>query len=220
MTEQSILKTVASSIVAGDGPAAGDAVERALGAGLPAEQVVNEGLVAGMKIIGEKWKTLEIFLPEVMMAVDAFRSAMQIIEPRLTAEAKLGLRRGVVVLGSVKGDIHEIGKNIVGILLETAGFEVHDIGCDHPASTFVSAAENANADIIAASALMTTTMPYQKDIVEYLVTHGKRDRYFVMVGGGPVSSEWAEEIGADAYGRTAEDAVSLALDYMEKRQDS
>ena len=220
MKQENILKTVADSIVVGDGTLAREAAERALDAGMPAQEVVNDGLVVGMRIIGEQWKTLEIFLPEVMLAVEAWRSAMEVVGPSLSAEAKDSLKKGVVVLGSVKGDIHEIGKNIVGILLETAGFEVHDIGYDNPASAFVTAAEKANADIIAASALMTTTMPYQKEIVDYLVDQGLRDKYFVMVGGGPVSAEWAAQIGADAHGRTAEDAVRLALEHMQRRQNA
>ncbi len=220
MTVQSALESVAACIVDGDEHRAQEAVEEALAMGLPPQEVVNGGLVASMRMVGDKWKAMEIFLPEVMMAVEAWQAAMDIIEPRLTAEARNDLKRGVVVIGTVKGDIHEIGKNIVAILLKTAGFEVHDLGTDVPASVFVSEAKKVKADIIAASALMTTTMPFQKDIVEYLTMRGQRDRYFVMVGGGPVTPQWAEEIGVDAYGQTADDAVRLALDHMDSRRRS
>lgn len=208
---------VANAVVEGDANQARGVVEGLLASGSDPEDLVNEGLVAGMRIVGDKWNKMEIFLPEVMMAVEAWQAAMDVVEPHLLSESREGLRRGVVVIGTVKGDIHDIGKNIVGILLKTAGFEVHDLGTDVMASAFVSKAEDVKADAIALSALMTTTMPFQRDVVDYLEMRGERDKYFVLVGGGATTQEWADEIGADAYGKTAEDAIRLLLSHLDAR---
>jgi trimethylamine corrinoid protein len=210
MSKKDSLTELITSVWQGDRSGAKQFAEEALNQGVSPKKLLEDGLVHAMNIVGDKWKSMEIFLPEVLMAVDAWQEAMDVVEPRLTEEEKTESVQGKVVIGTVKGDIHEIGKNIVATLLTTAGFEVIDIGTDVPASVFVSEADKSGAKIIAASALMTTTMPNQRDIIEYLESNGIRDKYFIMVGGAPVNQEWMEEIGADGYGKTADDAVQIA----------
>jgi dimethylamine corrinoid protein len=178
---------------------------------------IENGLSKGMKVIGEKFGKLEIFLPELMMAAGVFNAAMTILKPHISSDSK-SVRKGTVLIGTVKGDIHKIGKDIVAMMLETGGFEVHDAGEDVSTSSFIEQAEKVNADIIALSSLLTTTMAAQKDIVDILKEIGQREKYLIMIGGAPISQKWADEIGADIYGEDAEKAVSLALEFMSKKQ--
>ena len=178
---------------------------------------VEKGLSKGMKIVGDKFNKLEIYLPEMMMAADVFGSVMEVLKPHISAESLDKVKRGTVVIGTVKGDIHGIGKDIVAMLLETAGFTVHNLGVDVAASTFVEEARKAKADIIGLSSLLTTTMPTQKDVIDVLKERGERDKHIVMIGGAPTSQAWADEIGADGYGETAESAVSLALELVARK---
>jgi corrinoid protein of di/trimethylamine methyltransferase len=193
-------------------------VRQGLDGGLDPGAILNEGLIPGIRDVGEQFRRYEVYLPEMMMAADAWQEGMDFLEPMLTSQGQRGEAKGKVILGSVKGDVHSLGKNIVATMLQTASFEVIDLGIDVPAVRFVDEAEKVNADIIALSALMTTTMPQQKDVIEYLEARGTRAEYYVMVGGGPTNAEWAEKIGADGYGQTAADAVNLALAYMEGRR--
>jgi len=188
----------------------------------PLEGIEN-GLSKGMKVIGEKFSKLEIYLPELMMAAGVFESAMTILKPHISSaslDKGKSTQKGTVLIGTVKGDIHKIGKDIVAMLLETGGFDVHNVGEDVSTSTFIEEAGKVDADIIALSSLLTTTMAAQKDIVEILKETGQREKYLVMIGGAPTSQEWADEIGADIYGENAERAVSLALEFMSKKQKS
>lgn len=181
-------------------------------------ELIEQGMMPGMSEVGNKFSAGEVYLPELLMAAEAWEEAMKIIKPKLI---KLGVslaKQGIIVLGTVQSDIHEIGKNILANLFTTAGFEVHDIGCDSPATKFLAKAEEVGADIIAASAIMSTTVPYQKDIIELLESKGIRDKYLVMVGGGVVTSEWADKIGADGYGELASDAVEIAKDLMAQKK--
>jgi len=179
---------------------------------------VEKGLSSGMKIIGEKFSRSEVYLPELIMAADIFNSVMEILKPHISAESLEKVKRGTVVIGTVKGDIHAIGKNIVAMLLETAGFAVYNIGEDVAASTFIEEARKVKADIIGLSSLLTTTMPAQKDVIDILKEMGERDKYTILIGGAPTSQDWADEIGADGYGETAESAVSLALKLVAKKR--
>jgi len=181
-------------------------------------EVIEQGMMPGMTKVGNKFSEGEVYLPELLMAAEAWDEAMKLLKPRLEAAGTSLQKQGVVVLGTVQTDIHEIGKNILGSLLTTAGFDVHDIGCDVPATKFLHEAEEVGADIIAASAIMSTTVPYQKDIIELLVSQNKRDNYLVMVGGGVVTQEWADEIGADGYGELASDAVEIARKLMSEKK--
>jgi corrinoid protein of di/trimethylamine methyltransferase len=182
----------------------------------PLEGIEN-GLSKGMKVIGEKFNKFEIFLPELMMASRVYDSAMTILKPHILSDSK-SIQKGTVVIGTVKGDIHKIGKEIVAMLLETGGFDVHNIGEDVSTSTFIEEAGKLDADIIALSSLLTTTMAAQKDLIDVLKEIGQREKYLVMIGGAPISQKWADEIGADIYGEDAERAVSLALEFMSKKQ--
>jgi len=182
----------------------------------PLEGIEN-GLSKGMKVIGEKFNKLEIYLPELMMAARVFNSAMTILKPHISSDSK-STQKGTVLIGTVKGDIHKIGKDIVAMLLETGGFEVHNVGEDVSTSTFIEEAGKIDADIIALSSLLTTTMAAQKDLIDILKELGQREKYLIMVGGAPISQKWADEIGADIYGEDAERAVSLASEFMSKKQ--
>jgi len=179
---------------------------------------IEKGLSKGMDVIGEQFEKFEIYLPELIMAGDVFNAAMEILEPEIMARGKSVARKGTIVIGTAKGDIHEIGKDIVAMLLKTAGFEVHDLGKDVSTPTFLQEAEKAKADIIGVSALLTTTLLGQQDLIDLLKETGNRDRYMVMVGGGPTSQDWADKIGADGYGVTAKEAVSVALKLISKKR--
>ena len=184
----------------------------------PLEGIEN-GLSKGMKVIGEKFNKFEIFLPELMMAAGVFDAAMTIFKPHISLDSK-STQKGTVVIGTVKGDIHKIGKDIVAMLLETGGFDVHNIGEDVSTSTFIEEAGKVDADIIALSSLLTTTMAAQKDLIDVLKEIGQREKYLVMIGGAPTSQKWADDIGADIYGEDAERAVSLSIEFMSKKQKS
>jgi len=188
----------------------------------PLEGIEN-GLSKGMKVIGEKFNKLEIYLPELMIAAGIFNSTMTILKPHISSDSSgegTRAKKGTVLIGTVKGDIHKIGKDLVALMLETGGFEVHDAGEDVSTSALIEKAEKVNADIIALSSLLTTTMAAQKDLVDILEETGRREKYLVMIGGAPTSQKWTDEIGADIYGENAERAVSLALDFMAKKQQS
>jgi corrinoid protein of di/trimethylamine methyltransferase len=190
-------------------------VQQGLDGGLDPLAILDNGLVPGIRAVGEQFRRYEVYLPEMMMAADAWQDGMDLLEPLLDAAGKRGDAKGKVILGSVMGDVHSLGKNMVATMLQIAGFDVIDLGIDVSPAKFVEEAERTRADILALSALMTTTMPQQRDVIEYLKARGIRDEYCVIVGGGPTNSKWAEEIGADGYGQTAADAVNLALAYME-----
>ncbi|MHC4545113.1 MAG: cobalamin B12-binding domain-containing protein [Planctomycetota bacterium] len=166
----------------------------------PLEGIEN-GLSKGMKVIGEKF------------------NKMTILKPHISSDSK-STQKGTVLIGTVKGDIHQIGKDLVAMLLETGGFDVHNLGEDVSTSTFIEEAGRVDADIIALSSLLTTTMASQKDLIDILNEIGQREKYLVMIGGAPTSQKWADEIGADIYGENAERAVSLALEFMSKKQKS
>jgi len=178
---------------------------------------IEKGLSKGMEVIGERFEKFEIYLPELIMAGDVFNAAMEILEPEIMARGKSVAKKGTIVIGTAKGDIHEIGKDIVAMLLKTAGFEVYNLGKDVSTAGFLQEAEKAKADIIGVSALLTTTLLGQKDLIDLLKETGKRGRYMVMVGGGPASQDWADKIGADGYGATAKEAVSVALKLVSKK---
>jgi len=211
MSNASIHERIRMAIIDGDRDKLLVAVENALQEGIKPSVIIEMGMSPGMKEVGERFARYEIYLPEMMMAAEAWEGAMKVLEPKLLAAGTERKKAGRVVLGTVKGDVHSIGKNIVGAILKMNGFEVFDLGVDVAASAFIMKAEEVEADIIAASALMSTTIPQQKSIIEHLVARGVRDKYCVLVGGGSTSQEWAESIGADGYGRTAGDAVALAL---------
>jgi corrinoid protein of di/trimethylamine methyltransferase len=190
---------------------------QAIDEGLDPFKVIQEGFSRGMQIVGDKFSTLEYCLPEVMLAADAMNAATEILKPHLM-ERHEGDSQGIIVLGVMQGDIHDLGKNIVKIMLEASGFKVHDLGNDTPVAQFIEKAEEVGADIIAASAILTTTMSYMPDITAMLNELGLREKYMLMLGGAPVIDEWAMEIGADGYGEDAVEAVEVAKRLMQKKR--
>lgn len=181
-------------------------------------EIINSGMLPGLKEIGDRFGRGEAFLPEMMLSAEAFQEAMKLIEPKLLERGEIYEKVGTVVFGTVFSDIHEIGKNIVIILMRIHGFKVIDLGANVPPTAFVEKAQQENADIIAMSALMTTTMTYQKDVIDYLKSLGLRDKYIVLVGGGPVDEKWAEEIGADGTSDTATGAVEIAKELLNAKK--
>ena len=176
---------------------------------------IIDALTKVMDEIGEKFARLEIFLPEMMMSGEAMSKAVEILSPHLK-KGGAGEPKGKVVLGTVKGDLHEIGKNIVKLMLQAGLFSVKDIGVDADPITFIKEAEAFGADIIGASSLMTTTMPHQKEMIDILADEGKRDGYKIVIGGAPTTVEWAEEIGADLYAPDAGSAPRLFSELLKK----
>jgi len=204
----STLDELVLAVQDGDAAQAGDLARAALDEGADVTALV-ERLSAGMREVGDRFGAGEIFLPELMLAARAMQSAMAVLEPRLLEAGAATAKRGVIVVGTVKGDVHEIGKDIAMTMLRASGFEVYDLGRDVNALDFVRRAEEVRADIIGASALMTTTMPAQKELVDILVAKGLRDKYHVILGGAPVTPEWVEEAGADSWGEDAGTAVTV-----------
>ena len=180
--------------------------------------VVQQGLAAGMHIVGQKFAELEYFLPEVMMAADAMTAAVNVLKPHLLASGRQGLE-GTLVIATIQGDLHDLGKNIVKIMLQAEGFTVYDLGADVPVRDLIEKAEEVKADIIAASAILTTTMAHMPDIPKILEELGIRDKYKIMLGGAPVIAEWAYEIGADGYGEDATEAVETARRLVREKME-
>ena len=176
--------------------------------GWGADKVLNDALVEGMRIVGVDFRDGILFVPEVLLAANAMKAGMQLLRPLL---AETGAERvGTVVIGTVKGDIHDIGKNLVAMMLEGAGFEVHDLGINNPVENYLAALEEFEPDILGMSALLTTTMPYMKVVIETLKEKGIRDDYIVLVGGAPLNEDFGKAIGADAYCRDAAVAAETA----------
>lgn len=191
-------------------------VQQALDEGEDPKKILNEGLLGGMMIIGEKFKNNEVFVPEVLVAARAMNAGIEVLEPKLVEIGNEPL--GVAVIGTVKGDLHDIGKNLVTMMLKGAGFEVHDIGIDVETEAFIDKAEEVNADVICMSALLTTTMPNMKLVIDALKEKGLREKYIVMVGGAPVNQSFADQIGADYYTADAATAAEVAKKaVMEKK---
>ncbi len=200
-----LLDDIADALVRGEDDRVRDLVTSALAAGVPALDILDRGLLAGMSVVGEQFRRREIFLPDVLLAARAMYAGLDPLKPRL-AQREVPVA-GRVVLGSVQGDLHDIGKNLVGIMLRGAGFEVIDLGHDVPPARFVEAAVAHDAPVIGLSALLTTTMPVMKDVVDLVRARGLAGRVKVIVGGAPVTEGFAREIGADAYGYDAANAV-------------
>ena len=198
------------AVIDGDADAAEAAARAAIAAGIPPLAAIDEGFMVGMKEVGAGFAAGDLFLPDMMLAARAMQRALGTLEPELKASATERTVSGRVVIGTVAGDIHEIGKNLVGMLLSTSGFEVHDLGVNVAPERFVEAAQEHRADIVGLSALLTTTMTGQRTVIAALREAGLRPHVKVMVGGAPVTGSWATEIGADGYSEDAMGAVELA----------
>lgn len=183
-------------------------VQQAVEEGVDPKVILNDGLLSGMMIIGEKFKNNEVFVPEVLVAARAMNAGLEILEPKLIEVGNEPV--GKVVIGSVKGDLHDIGKNLVSMMLKGAGFEIYDVGIDVVPEAFVEKAEEVGADIICMSALLTTTMPNMKTVIDELNNRGLRNKYIVMIGGAPVNQSFCDQIGADIYTPDAATAAEKA----------
>ena len=194
-----------------------EAVNILLGRGCVPDDVLTKALVEGMRIVGIDFRDGILFVPEVLLAANAMKSGMAILRPLL---AETGAEQvGKMVIGTVKGDIHDIGKNLVGMMMEGAGFEVIDLGINNPVENYLEALEEHKPDILGMSALLTTTMPYMKVVIDTLKEKGIRDDYIVLVGGAPLNEAFADAIGADAYCRDAAVAVETAKDFVARRHN-
>src|SRR5690606_8152953 len=189
-----------------------------LSRGWPATKVLDDALVGGMNIVGEDFRDGILFVPEVLLAANAMKAGMAVLRPLL---AETGAKPiGKMVIGTVKGDIHDIGKNLVGMMMEGAGFEIVDLGINTDADTYMEALEREKPDILGMSALLTTTMPYMKVVIDTMKERGIRDDYIVMVGGAPLNEDFGKAIGADAYCRDAATAVDVAKQLVRQRRAS
>jgi 5-methyltetrahydrofolate--homocysteine methyltransferase len=205
-------QAITDALIACDEAKVLDLVKNGLSQGVSAKDLLNRGLIAGMDVVGERMEKEEMFIPEVLMAAKAMSAAVEFLKPQL-AEGDVGTR-GKVVIGTVKGDLHDIGKNLVAMMLESAGLDVYNIGVDVVPDKFVNEVKAKGANILALSALLTTTMPMMKETVSALVKAGIRDRVKVLVGGAPVSQAYADQIGADGYAPDAGSAAKLARSFL------
>jgi len=188
--------------------------KQALAQGFHALEVIDNGFVPGMAEVGEQFAKHRMFLPDMLAAAEAMKAAMSVLEPELKRQGEERPTAGTVILGTTKGDIHEIGKTLVGTLLTANGFQVHDLGVDVPSEQFAIRARELSADIVGVSALLTTTMRGQKSVVEAVERAGLRSSVRIIVGGAPVTQRWAEEIGADGYAKDAISAVALVKNLL------
>ncbi len=207
---QEHLDSCRQAIIDGDAERSEELAKLTLDQGMPVLEVIDKGFVGGIREVGRLWEEGELFLPKLVIGADAMKRAMGVLRPALEGGEGARGRLGHVVIGTIEGDIHDIGKTLVATMLAANGFEVTDLGADVPVAKFVNTAKEKGADWIAISALLTTTMPGQKKVIEQLEAKSLRGGVKVMVGGAPCSEEWASEIGADGYAGDAVAAVALA----------
>jgi corrinoid protein of di/trimethylamine methyltransferase len=213
MSEE-LLKRMAQAVIDGDDEEAAALAQEALATGVDPLDAINGGFTPGMDVVGELYSSGEYFLPDLILGGEAMKAALAVLEPVLKESGQEREVLGKVVLGTVKGDIHEIGKSLVGSMLSANGFEVHDVGIDVESEEFVAQARANKADIVALSALLTTTMLHQREVIEHLAEAGVRDQVKVMVGGSPVTQGWADQIGADGFAEDAAGSVVVAKRLM------
>ena len=209
-----MLNEISLKLQAGKAKIVKELVQQAIGAGIAPQEILEKGLLAGMDVIGEKFKNNEVFVPEVLVAARAMNFGMAVLKPLLVAD---GVKNaGKVCIGTIQGDQHDIGKNLVKMMLEGKGFEVIDLGTDVSAEQFVQTAKDENCQIIAISALLTTTMSTMADVVKLAEEAGIRDQVKIMVGGAPLTDAFAKKIGADAYTPDAATAAEAAVDFCKQ----
>ena len=214
--EEEILQSLSEAVLNFDADAAIDAARASVEAKIDPVKAIEEGLAKGLRVVGDRFEAGELWLPHLVLGAEALEAAVKVLEEHMALEDLESTSRGTVVIGTVEGDIHDLGLRIVASMLRANGFRVYDIGCNAHTLNFIEKAKEVRADIIAASSLMTTTMPFMKDLVEALETSGIRGQYKVMVGGGPVTKELAKAIGADGYGKDAAEAVQVAKELVGK----
>ncbi|KAB2890805.1 MAG: cobalamin-binding protein [Desulfobulbaceae bacterium] len=208
------LSTITETLISGDGEALQKLVQEALDAGIPANTILNDALISGMDIVGAKMECGDMFIPEVLMAAQAMSESVEILKP-LLADGQSSVV-GKVIIGTVKGDLHDIGKNLVKMMLESAGFEIIDLGVDISPEDFVKAIIDNKPDIVGLSALLTTTMPMMKKSIQTIEESGLRKNLKIIVGGAPVNQAFADEIGADGYAPDAGAASKLAKSLLQQ----
>jgi len=214
LSEEDILRELSEAVLSFDADAAANAAKDAVDAGVNPVTAIEKGLAVGLREIGDKFEAGELWLPHLVLGAEAMEAAIKVLEAHMPRSELESTSKGTVVIGTVEGDIHDLGLRIVASMLRANGFTVHDLGCDTPSLNFISKAREVDADIIALSSLMTTTMPFMRDVIDALNSAGLRDRYKVLVGGGPVTREWAQAIGADGYGKDAAEAVRVAKELL------
>jgi methylmalonyl-CoA mutase cobalamin-binding domain/chain len=214
MGKNEILSGLNNAVIEGDEEKAADFASQAIAAEIGPMEIIKGGINPAMEAIGAAFEAGDAFLPELILAGDAARAALDLIIPTISEEDFEGAR-GTVVIGTIFGDAHDIGKNIVGAILAAHGIKVIDLGINVPARQYIETAVSEDADIIAISSLITTSLPYHRELINTLQDRGERDKFFVIVGGGPVTADWAAEIGADGYGREAQDAAKVVTQLLE-----
>ena len=209
------LEELSEAVQKGKAKIVKELVNQELEKGTPVDVILNDGLIAAMGVVGEKFKLNQIYVPEMLVAARAMSKGLSIIEPLMT---ETGVKPvGTVVIGTVKGDLHDIGKNLVAMMMKGIGATVYDLGVDVADAQFVEKAEEVNADIVCLSALLTTTMPAIEDVIKEFEKAGVRDKYRIMIGGAPVNQTFADQIGADVYTSNAADAAENAKEFLTKK---
>jgi trimethylamine corrinoid protein len=216
MSTDELYQAMSQSVIEGEPEQAEELAHKAVSLGLDPLEVIDHGYTYGMNVLGDRFARGEVFLPHLVMGGEAMKAAIAVLEPELARRQQQRQVLGKVVIGTVAGDIHEIGKSLVATMLSANGFQVFDLGVDVPVSTFVEKTREVEADIVGLSALLTTTMLNQGKVIESFQEAGIREKVKIMVGGAPVSQSWAEEIGADGYSENAVGAVALAKELMER----
>lgn len=215
---EEILKRISELVAEGEDEEAVELVKEALDKGIDPMTVLNEGASKGMDIVSQQYNSGEAYLPELVLAGDTMTAIMEVLFSSMDSEKAAASRIGTVVIGQAKGDVHDIGKNIVSALLAVNGFEVHDLGIDVPVKKYIETAKEVKADIVLASTLLTTSLPYLSDTLQYIVDSGNREKWFYCVGGGPVTSEFAVKLGVDGWSRTAFDCVEMCKKLMTEKK--
>ena len=213
-----VLEQITQKLIAGEIAAVGKLTQQALEEGRPAREILNQGLLPGMDVVGDRFKQNQIYIPEVVLAAKAMHAGMDLLRPHLEAGQVKPIAR--VVIGTVQGDLHDIGKNLVTMMLKGAGFDVFDLGIDVRPERFTEAVRDHRADILALSSLLTTSMPSMKRTLDLMAQEGLRQNIIALVGGAPVTQAYADEIGADGYAQNASLAVDRAKELLRSRGDS
>lgn len=217
MSKEEIMAKLKDSIVEMDEDMAAEAAQEALDAGIDPLEAITVGLSSGMQVMSDLFDEGEAFVPQLLVAAEAFEKAVSVLTSGLSEDEKQASKSGKILIHTVQGDVHDIGKNIVKTMFEANNFQVYDLGRDVPVEEVVEKAKEYDVDVIAGSALMTTTMPAQKDIIRLLEEEGIRDDYIVIYGGAPVFPEWCEKIGADGYADTAAGAIDVVKKLMAEK---
>lgn len=218
MAHEELFQDMADSVIGGDSETAASLARRALELGIAPLQAIDHGFVRGIRVVGDRFGAGELFLPELVMSAEAMKAALAILEPELARGTGARESQGEVLACTVQGDIHDIGKRIVCTMLSANGFRIVDLGVNVKVDRFVEEIKQRRPDIVAMSALLTTTAPNQKKVITRMIEEGIRDDYIVMIGGAPTSRAWAGQIGADGHGENASEAVRVAIDLMKRKR--